>query len=109
MTATPTQLRQATFVSLTFTTQKNGVRGEVIGLSCSGELYLCPVKALARRVIHLKQHNAAPNTPLCTYFCQERQRLVHVCPSDITNTLRTNVAALGPALGFLPSDFSHFD
>ncbi|GFH55146.1 hypothetical protein CTEN210_11622 [Chaetoceros tenuissimus] len=106
MTATPTQLRQATFVSLTFTTQKNGVRGEVIGLSCSGEFYLCPVKALARRVIHLKQHNAAPNTPLCTYFCQERQRLVHVCPSDITNTLRTNVAALGPALGFLPSDVS---
>ncbi|GFH50587.1 hypothetical protein CTEN210_07063 [Chaetoceros tenuissimus] len=77
---------------------QNGVRGEVIGLSCSGELYLCPVKALARRVIHLKQHNAAPNTPLCTYFCQERQRLVHVCPSDITNTLRTNVAALGPPL-----------
>ncbi|GFH62141.1 hypothetical protein CTEN210_18617 [Chaetoceros tenuissimus] len=96
MTATPTQLLQATFVSLTFTTQKNGVRGEVIGLACSGELYLCPVKALARRVIHLKQHNAAPETPLCAYFCLEKQRLLHVCPSDITNTLLTNVAALGP-------------
>ena len=32
-TATPEQLNTATFASLTFTDQKNGVRGEVIGMS----------------------------------------------------------------------------
>lgn len=106
MTATHSQLLQATFVSLTFTTQKNGVRGEVIGLACSGELFLCPVKALARRVFHLRQHNAAPTTPLCAYFSQEQQQMSYVCPSDISHTLRINVEALGPALGFLPSDVS---
>ena len=106
MTATPAQLLQATFVSLTFTTQKNGVRGEVIGLARSGEAYLCPVRATARRVFHLRQHNAAPNTPLCAYYTQDQTRLSHVCPSDITKTLQTNVQALGPALGFLPSDVS---
>jgi len=37
---------QARFASLTFTDQKNGVRGEVIGLGCSGDPYLCPVKAI---------------------------------------------------------------
>jgi len=37
---------QAQFASLTFTDQKNGVQVEVIGLRCSGDLYLCPVKAI---------------------------------------------------------------
>ncbi|KAL7475286.1 hypothetical protein ACHAW6_001207 [Cyclotella cf. meneghiniana] len=37
---------QARFASLTFNDQENGVRGEVIGLGCSGDTYLCPVKAI---------------------------------------------------------------
>eukprot|EP00985_Skeletonema_marinoi_P019631 scaffold11348_cov174-Skeletonema_marinoi.AAC.1 len=35
-TATDQQLLSATRITLTFTTQKNGVRGEVIGLGCNG-------------------------------------------------------------------------
>ena len=49
----PERMHQATFVSLTFTDQKNGVRGEVIGLGRSGDPYLCPVKAVVRRVVYL--------------------------------------------------------
>ena len=35
-------LPRVTFATLTFTTQKNGVRGEVIGLGRSGEPTFCP-------------------------------------------------------------------
>ncbi|KAL7523299.1 hypothetical protein ACHAWF_000463, partial [Thalassiosira exigua] len=55
------QLLQARFGSLTFTEQKNGVRGEVIGLECSGDPYLCPVKALVRRVFYLRSENTVCN------------------------------------------------
>jgi hypothetical protein len=41
------ELPRLTFATLTFTTQKNGVRGEVIGLGRSGNPVLCPVVALA--------------------------------------------------------------
>eukprot|EP00956_Cyclotella_meneghiniana_P040451 scaffold195779_cov33-Cyclotella_meneghiniana.AAC.2 len=39
-------LLQSRFASLTFTTQKNGIEGEVIGLACSGDPYVCPVKSI---------------------------------------------------------------
>jgi hypothetical protein len=42
-TATDDDLARATFVTLTFTTQKNAVRGEVIGLGLSGDPFICPV------------------------------------------------------------------
>ncbi|KAL3815966.1 hypothetical protein ACHAXA_008925 [Cyclostephanos tholiformis] len=96
------QIRQARFASLTFTTQKNGVRGEVIGLACSGDPFLCPVKALVRCVLYLRQHAAAPDTPIARVF-----NSVHsVTSSTITSCIREAVAFLGPNLGFLPSDVS---
>ena len=55
-TSAPADLLAATGVSLTFTTQKNGVRGEVLHHGRSGHPQLCPVLAVARRVLHLRQH-----------------------------------------------------
>ena len=102
-TATPEQLNTATFASLTFTDQKNGVRGEVIGMSTSGDPHFCPVKALVRRIIHLRSHNAAPTMPLGMYF--DRNKWRPVSPTAITATLRAAVTFLGPStLGFLPKD-----
>ena len=98
------EIQSATFATLTFTTQKNGVRGEVIGLSRSGNLQLCPVLSTIRRILHLRRHNAAENTPLACYYTQGRWR--KVSPSDITAALRVAVVILGPALGFLPTDIS---
>lgn len=104
-TATNAELLSATFSSLTFTTQKNGVRGEVIGLGRSGNPELCPVLSLARRIIHLRQHGALPATPLSAYFDGTAWRLIS--PTDVTEALRLTVITLGPAnLGFLPSDIS---
>ena len=98
------QIQAATFASLTFEKQKNGVEGEVIGLARSGDAYLCPVKALARRILHLRKHNASDNTPLATVYINNKE--TKITPSMITNTLRHHVALIGPTLGFLPTDVS---
>ena len=104
-TATDQALLSATFASYTFTTQKNGVRGEVIGLGRSGNPHLCPVLCSARRIIHLRQHGGRLDAPLARYF--QRGKWHNVTPTDISKALKTAVATLGPAaLGFLPSDVS---
>ena len=104
-TATDYELRAATFASLTFTTQKNAVRGEVIGLAKSGNPELCPVLSIARRVIHLRKNHANSDTPLSMYHDGNGWR--KVSPADITSALRTTVLALGPSrLGFNASDIS---
>ena len=95
-------LLQSRFASLTFTTQKNGIEGEVIGLACSGDPYVCPVKSIVRRVLYLRNHGAPPTTPLARLFGTSRR----VTSSFITSTIRDAVAFLGPQIGFLPSDVS---
>jgi hypothetical protein len=102
--ATADDLNRATFVTLTFTTQKNAVRGEVIGLGLSGDPFVCPVLATARQVRHLLLHNAPPNTPLCTYYYNNRAH--YVTPKDITITMQASVRALGSAIGFTPKEVS---
>ncbi|KAL7525180.1 LOW QUALITY PROTEIN: hypothetical protein ACHAWF_001245, partial [Thalassiosira exigua] len=100
LTAPECQLLQARFSFLTFTEQKNGVRGEVIGLGCSGNPYLCPVKVLV--VASSTCENAIPHTPLARVFnCP-----TSVTPSQITSLLHQTVCDLGTDLGFLPSDVS---
>ena len=100
-TATDAELLAASSGSLTFDRQKNGVRGEVIGLCTSGDPILCPIRALARRVIHLRAYNASPTTPLARAY-RSRTSTRSITPSIITNTLQQAVALLGADLGFLP-------
>ena len=101
-TAPECELRLARFASLTFTTQKNGVRGEVIGLACSGDPYLCPVQAIIRRVLYLRRHSAPPTTPLARVFNTPDK----VTASYLTMLIRNAVTACGPHLGFLPTEVS---
>jgi hypothetical protein len=105
LTASDAELKSSTFVTLTFTDQKNGVRGEVIGLDRSGNPQLCPVLCVIRRILHLRTRHAPPDTPLAAYY--ENNTLQVVSPGDISLTLRTAITVLGPAtLGFLPTDVS---
>ena len=101
-TAPLEQVQQARFASLTFTNQKNGVRGEVIGLARSGDPYVCPVQAIIRRVLYLRQHSAPSNTPIARVF----NTTATVTAEAITTCLRDAVAYIGPDLGFLPCDVS---
>lgn len=104
-TSTDAELRSSTFVTLTFTNQKNGVRGEVIGLDRSGNSQLCPVLSTVRRILHLRHNNAPPDTPLSAYYNNGALHLV--TPTDISTSLTTAVTVLGPTtLGFLPGDVS---
>ena len=99
-------LKTATFATLTFTDRKNSVRGEVIGLGCSGGPVLCPVTSLIWRIINLHSHNTPPTSPLAQVFTDKWES---VTPTNITLTLHQQaVTFLLPAsLGFLlPSDVS---
>ena len=103
-TCSDTDLRLANFCTLEFTNQKNGVRGEVIGLTSSGDPLVCPVRALLRRYQYLVSHEAPQEAPLATLFDDTAKG---VTPKMITETIRDAVSALGPAdLGFLPKDVS---
>ena len=103
-TASPAHIRLATFATLTFTTQKNGVEGEIVGHARSGHSTTCPVAALIRRVLHLRAHNASPTTTLCTVYTSAT-RTRPVTAAILTATLRSAAAAL-PDLGFKPTDIS---
>ena len=99
-------LQAATFATLTFTSQKNGIRGEKIGHSRSGHPTLCPVLCLISCIIYLRLHNASPTTPLnATLVPGAAVRWSYLQPADVTSFLRAAVV-LAPDLGILPSDVS---
>jgi len=66
-TATQQQWDAVTQVALEFDRQKNGVKGELIGLSRSGDQRWCPVRVLQTRIIALRNQQAADDTPLYSY------------------------------------------
>jgi hypothetical protein len=101
-TSSAKELTQACFGSVTFTDQKNGVRGKLIGQASVGNSFVCLVKALVQRVLYLRSQNAPHTTPLSWVFNTPAQ----VTPSVLTATLRDCVQYLGPNLGFLPSEVS---
>lgn len=97
-TAPEPALLASSHVLLTFTTQKNGVRGERIGQGCSGDPYFCPVKAVVRRLIHLRRCGAPADTPL--HYYQHNPDRAHpnnfykMTAVTVTRHLRLAVAAL---------------
>jgi len=105
-TADPAQLLSATFVTLEFTTQKNSVHGEVIGQAPSGDPHFCPVRAIARRLLHLRGAGAPPTQPLASYVSPSSGSPTLISPSDITQFLRFTVDTMGPAYGFTSADIS---
>jgi hypothetical protein len=94
----------ATFVTLTFTKQKNGRENEIVGHARSGHAVACPVLALIRRTLHLRHNAAAPDTPLCTVFLHHHH--LTLTSHHLTTLLRQSAAVLQPTLGFDPADIS---
>jgi hypothetical protein len=84
-----------TQVGLTFTLQKNGVSGETIWLHtlAPGPSERCPVRCAARRILHLRHHNAPPTTPLYTFY-DEQGVCRWVADRYLTNALRIHALAL---------------
>lgn len=98
--ASDNDLLTATFCILAFSDQKNANRGEKVGHATSGDPLFCPVRALARRVRHLRRNGAPPHTPIHCYYQQFRGRQLRV-PSASINLLLRQSATL---LGFAPAD-----
>jgi len=93
-----------TFAALEFTNQKNGVRGELIGLGPSGDAAFCPVHAIRSRVLHLIQHRAPPTTPLFTYY--DYNLPLQVTSAHLTGAIRVAVQVIGHQVGLNPTDVS---
>ena len=104
LTAPLDDIRSATFVTYEFTTQKNGVEGEVVGLGRSGDPIICPVQATINQLVHLRAHKTTPTTPIASYFVNNK--LHKVGPAHVSAALRAAVTYLGPTLGFLAKDVS---
>jgi hypothetical protein len=98
------KLEAATTVSLTFTTQKNGNKGEVLTHGLITDLWACPVGATARRVIHLRAHTANPSTPLASYF--DATRRIAIKAKDVSEALRYAAVATAHQAGLHYSDIS---
>jgi hypothetical protein len=87
-TATDHDLLTATFSMLVFSDQKNANRGEKVGHATSGDNIFCPVRALARRVIHLRRNMAPAHTPIHCYYEQFRGRQLRIPATSINLLLK---------------------
>jgi hypothetical protein len=103
LTATQQELNQVTYVALEFTTQKNGLRGELVGLGKSRHQQWCLVVALIRCITHLRTHNALPTTPIYSYYTTAWNR---IDTTTLTYHLRLAVTSLGHSFGLKASDIS---
>ena len=62
-------IMNADAATLRILNQKNGHAGACVHHSTNKECPMaCPVKALARRVAHIRRHTSNGNAFLCTYF-----------------------------------------
>ena len=87
--------------NLTFTDQKNAVRGEKTGHRATSHPLLCPVKALFRLVRHLRTNSAPNDSPMCAvYDTVDRPR--HMSAEHVTNALRHAATELQEATGIDP-------
>lgn len=105
LTCSEADLRAATFVTLTFTQQKNGVRNERIGHGRSGHPSLCPVNALVSRVLALREHGATADTPLNAIRPSPTKPFRYLSPSDLTSRIRA-VLHLHPDPAYTLADVS---
>lgn len=95
----------ATSCSLTFSTQKNGTRGEIVGHAQSMALHACPVTTLIRLVLRLRLDQAPPYMPLCSVYLQQKWMLI-ITSAQITTGLRLQVVIHGLQFGLIPADVS---
>ncbi len=89
-------VRAATFATLTFKRQKNGVRNKRIGHGRSGHPTLCPVLALVAHILTLRRLHSPPTTPLNAFATS---------PDDVTHRL-CSALVLYPDPAFAATDVS---
>jgi Phage integrase family len=73
---------------------KNGKRNGTIHHYCTNQR-VCPIKALIRRITHIRQYNISPTVMIGTYFTPQQPKGWHITVSDINNMLKTTVTSMG--------------
>lgn len=91
-----------TGVSLTFSDQKNGVKGELIGLGTSGDPDICPVRAAAKIVLHLRQNGAEATLPIYYNRNPINKKWHKVSARMITKALRVAAQRVQHQTGIIP-------
>ncbi|VEU43031.1 unnamed protein product, partial [Pseudo-nitzschia multistriata] len=107
-TASDAEISAATSIQLTFTTQKNGVKGDVIAHSRSGDPLCCPVTASIRQFLlhrNASNHGYDGRLPLASYYNQHHTN-VRVTAAMVTTTMRWHAAILQHATGICPKSLS---
>ena len=101
---TLSQHHKLTTVSLTFTDQENGVKGESITHGRTDDLKVDLVQCVLNRIMYLHQHWSPTTTALCRYL--HNNVWTEITASDITEAIRVTVRAHGKQFGLLESDNS---
>ena len=99
-----TTLATADHVALTFTTQKNGVKGEAIGTRRSGHRTGCAVRRLLSRVAYLRCRRTSYHTPIASYHDGAAWQTLK--SADLTKAICDSVRRLGRTVGLTPAEVS---
>jgi hypothetical protein len=98
-------LLASTFVTLTFTEQKNGVRNERIGHGRSGHPHLCPVLCVASRVTALRRSGATATTTINAVRPSPTSSFRYIRATDLTARIRAALV-LHPDPAYTAADVS---
>lgn len=92
-------LLSAHSAALKLDNQKNGWKGVCVHQEHNGKPVMCPVRALARRYIHICRHTANPKTFLSAYY--DKGKHADVTDRHISSARKMAALALGyPDRGF---------
>ena len=91
--ATPADILMAHSATMKIDNQKNGWKGVCIHQEANGEDFLCPVRALGRRVLHMRMNHATRNTSISSYFvagkqCEITDKHIRQCLKDAARDLQ---------------------
>ena len=88
--ATDAEILAATSASLKLDNQKNGHKGVCVHHHANGDDYLCPVKALARRYIHIRRNGGDWRKSLDTWLsaCYEEGMRDDISNEDVSQKLK---------------------
>jgi len=86
--------------------QKNWWKGVCVNHHANGDEYFCPVRALGRRYIHIRQHSTNPKTYHSTYW--ENGVRHDVTDKDVRKVLKWAATELNyPAEKSVPIAYRH--
>ena len=93
MTATNDILTKADYVSLLFTTKKNGFKGKSIGHGQTGHPQGCPVASMCCLVVYLRCNGTTDETPISSI--KKGGKWHQIRGNEITTAIRSVVRAAG--------------